>query len=127
MFNKDEKNPKEVETIIGPSVKVEGNFSGEGNVIVEGVLNGTLKTNHNLKVGKNARVKADIEAANAFMAGEVKGNIKIQEKTILTSSAKIIGNLETKILVVEEGAILNGKCIMLQETPSVEIKKNQNK
>lgn len=119
-----EKNPKEVETIIGPSVKVEGNFTGEGNVIVEGVLNGTLKTNHSLKVGNNAKIKADIEAHNAFIAGEVKGNVKIKEKTILTSSGKIMGNLETKLLVVEEGALINGKCVMIQEAPSSEIKRN---
>jgi len=119
-----EKSSKEVETIIGPSVKVEGNFTGEGNVIVEGILNGTLKTNHSLKVGNNAKIKADVEATNAFISGEVRGNVKIKEKIILTSSAKLMGNLEAKVLVVEEGALLNGKCIMLQEQQSSEIKRN---
>jgi len=120
----NEKTSKEIETIIGPSVKVEGNFFGEGNVVVGGMVNGSLKTNHNLRVEKEAKIKAEVEAANLYLAGEIRGNVKIGEKTELTSTAKIIGNLETKLLSVEAGAIINGKCLMLQEKNTGENKKN---
>lgn len=120
----EEKDSKKAETIIGPSVKVEGNFVGEGNVIVEGIVSGSLKTNNNLRVGKEAKIKAEVEAANLFLAGEIRGNVKITEKTELTNSAKIFGNLETKVLLVEEGAIINGKCVMIQEKVILENKKN---
>ena len=126
MFNKDQNNPspKEVETIIGLSVKVEGNFVSQGNVVVDGSVQGTLKTQHNLRVGKDAKVKADVEVANLFVAGEIRGNIKVSEKTELTSTAKIIGNLETKILSVETGAVLHGKCSMIGETRETNEKRN---
>ena len=116
LFNADNDSAnKEVETIIGPSVKVEGNFKGEGNVTVEGMVQGSLKTSHDLKVGINAKIKAEVEAINLFLAGEIRGNVKVIGKTSLSSTAKIFGNLETKILNVEDGAIINGKCTMVHE------------
>lgn len=126
LFNSgEEAQNKEVETIIGPSVKVEGNFKGDGNVTVEGIVQGSLKTNHTLKVGMNAKIKAEVEATNLILSGEIRGNIKVTEKASLSQSAKIFGNLETKILSVEEGAIINGKCTMVKDemAPSPEIKK----
>ncbi len=107
---------QEVETIIGPSVKVEGDFASKGNVTVEGAVYGTLKTDKDLKVGVNAKISANILAANAFIAGEVKGNVKVTNKLELTDTSKIFGDVDAKTLVVAAGAILNGKCSMCQET-----------
>lgn len=117
----------EVETVIGPSVKVDGNFIGEGNVSVDGVVHGSLKTKHDLTVGPTAKIKAEVEAQNLFLAGEIKGNVKIIEKAQLSSSAKILGNLETKILSVEEGAVINGKCTMINEPPTPSDEKKPSK
>lgn len=126
MFNKknvmneslgEEKNSStlagdaEVETIIGPSVKVEGDFVGEDNVDVEGVVIGNLKTSKNLRIGEGARVEADVFAENVYIAGEIIGNLKIKGKTELSRTAKIIGDLETGELSIETGAIVKGKCV----------------
>lgn len=126
LFKEDENSPKSVETIIGPSVKVEGNFVGDGNIMVDGVVNGSLKTNHDLKIGKGAKIKAEVEANNVYIAGEVKGNVKVKEKTEITSTARVLGNIETKVLSVESGAQLNGKCNMSPEPINLESKKNNS-
>jgi len=126
LFKEDNNDPKTVETIIGPSVKVEGNFIGEGNVMVDGIVNGSLKTNKDLKIGKGAKIKAEVEANNVIIAGEVKGNIKVKEKTEVTNTARVFGNIETKLLSVEAGALLNGKCTMSPEPVTLENKKNSS-
>lgn len=113
-----ETTEKETETIIGPSVKVEGDFHGEGNIVVEGQVIGTLKTNQNLHVGSNAKVKADVEAENILIAGEVIGDLCIKEKVELKSSAKVTGDIITKIISIEAGASLNGKCTCDQNAPT---------
>ena len=111
--------PKEggdVETIIGPSVKVEGDFMSKGNVTVEGMVSGTLKTDKDLKIGVGAKVSASVIASNAFIAGEVKGNVKVSGKLELTDTSKIYGDIDAKVIVMAAGATMNGKCSMGPET-----------
>jgi cytoskeletal protein CcmA (bactofilin family) len=98
------------ETIIGHTVKVEGDFISEGNVLVLGVVSGSLKTRGNLRVEKGAKIKADVEAANAAVFGDIKGNVTIQERLELGASAVVEGDIVTKVLSIEPGAIVNGHC-----------------
>lgn len=117
MFKREEKKflKQDIETIIGPSVKLEGDFIGEGDVIVEGIVNGNIKTNKYLRIGENAVINAEVEAGDAYIAGTVNGNIKIQNKLEIISSAKIKGNIETSLISIETGAIINGHCQMKGE------------
>lgn len=125
--NGDTESSREMETIIGPSVKVDGNFHGEGNVTVEGVVQGTLKTNHDLTVGGSAKIKAEVEAKNLYLSGEIRGNVKVSERTQLTSSARIFGNIETKLLSVEEGAVISGKLAMNLDGNSPDLEPRETK
>ncbi|MDP2684644.1 MAG: polymer-forming cytoskeletal protein [bacterium] len=121
----DQKSNNETDTIIGSSVKVDGNFKSNGNIIVEGMVQGSIKTKSNLTIGQDAKIKAEVEANNLYLSGEIKGNVKVFEKAELKSNARVLGNLETKLLSVEEGAIINGKCTMLAESIEPEIKENK--
>lgn len=117
MFNKDEKGSmKDVETVIGPSVKVKGEFNGNGNIIIEGSFEGNLKTTNGLYVGDKAKVLANIEAKEATIGGEVSGNIKIIGHLEMSATAKIDGDIQCSTLSITSGAILNGNCLMTQKT-----------
>jgi len=102
----------ENETIIGPSVKVEGDFVSDGNVLVQGIVNGSLKTKGNLRVEKGARIKASVEAANALVFGEIKGNVTIQGNLEIGESATLEGDIATKIVSVAPGAAISGHCLV---------------
>lgn len=102
----------EIETIIGPTVRVEGNFTGAGDVIIEGQLTGTLKTDKSVRIGERAKVKADVQGNDVFVAGEVHGNVKAAGKLELAASARVIGNIETASLTIAAGAVLHGRCVM---------------
>lgn len=115
MFTKDEKmRPKEVETIIGPSVKVKGEFNGQGDIVVEGIFEGTLKTTSGIFIGDNAKIIADIEAKDCTIGGEVVGNIKLRGFLDLGPGAKIMGDIEALSLSVSKGAVINGKITMMK-------------
>jgi len=102
------ENFKDIETIIGPSVKVEGDFKADGNVIIEGQVIGSFGTKKNLRVGNDAKIKASIEAENAWIGGAIKGNLKINGHLELSANAKIKGDVEAQILTIETGASING-------------------
>lgn len=125
MFSKNQAttpSTKTIETIIGPSVKVEGDFKGEGDLVVEGILVGTLQTKNNLKIGQNALVEATISANNAFISGKVKGNITVKGKLEVTGTAVILGNIKAQILSVASGALIKGNLDMPVGNISVEEK-----
>lgn len=103
---------KDVETIIGASVKVEGNFICQGSVIIEGAVNGVVETSGMLQVGSKAVITANVKAESATIAGKIKGNITIINQLELASTAEIEGDIETGNLTINKGAKFNGKCTM---------------
>lgn len=113
MFNKDNKPEKfkDAETIIGASIKVKGNFHGEGNIVVEGQLEGTLRTEANLFVGDRAKVVANIEASDAIINGEIKGSLVIHQYLALGPTAKIMGDISYGEISIEKGAVINGQIV----------------
>jgi len=115
MFNKEkeELSIKEAETIIGPSIKVKGNFHGQGSMIIEGIVEGSVKTNKSLLVKSKSKILASIEAGEAKIGGEVTGNIKIKGYLEIASTAKVFGDIEASELSIERGALINGKCTMV--------------
>lgn len=113
MFKKNEPGDfTEAETIIGPSVKVEGDFVGEGNFVIDGIVKGRVQTAGNLKIGPRAIITASVQAANALIAGEVQGDVFIDSDLELTETAKITGDITTQSICVARGALLNGACTM---------------
>ena len=117
MFKKNEvADFGNAETIIGPSVKVEGNFVGQGNIVVDGIVKGSVKTNGNLSVGIKAKITAAVEAANAIISGEIHGNVTISGDLELTESARVTGDIAAKTLAIARGAALNGNCAMTDKS-----------
>lgn len=105
---------KDAETIIGPSVKVKGDFNCQGSMIIEGIVEGNLKTENDLYIGEKSKIIADIKAKNAKISGAVNGNLEINGYLELTSTAKIIGNINVKSISIAKGAYFNGVCTMLE-------------
>lgn len=118
----DNTLPKdEVETVVGPSVNVEGDFASEGNIIVKGSVAGSVHTSRHLSVEVGARIMANVRAGSAKISGEVKGNVKAKDSLELTSTARVVGDIEAKVLVIEAGALIYGKVTM----PGLEIGDNK--
>jgi len=117
MFSKENKLEKfkDAETIIGASIKVKGNFQGQGNIIIEGALEGSLKTEANLFIGDRAKVVASIESKDAVINGELRGNVKARGYLALGGTAKIFGDIQYTELSVEKGAVINGQLSMITE------------
>lgn len=112
----------ESETVIAPGVKVEGEVASKGNISVEGEVYGSIKTDQHLRVGRGAKIFANIKAQSAFVSGIVSGNIKIKDRLELTDSATIIGDVETKTIIIAEGGTIHGKVEMLSDAKYKELR-----
>lgn len=116
MFKKEEEQRKNNSenssktTLIGSSVKIDGDFVSDENVQIEGAFIGTLKTTQDLIVKDKAFLEAEIQAGNLFLAGKIKGNVVVSGRVELTSSAEIDGDIVCQSISIESGAKLNGKC-----------------
>ncbi len=100
------------ETVVGPSVKIQGDLNSEGNIKIEGQVTGKVKTSQSVFVIPGAKITADVLAGNAMIGGEIQGNLKISGHLVLQSSARITGDISCTVLRVEDGAIFSGKCAM---------------
>lgn len=105
-------NMTAAETVVGPSVKIQGDLNSEGNIRIEGQVAGKVHTTQSVHVGEAAKIAADVQAGNAIIAGEVQGNIKVSGNLILQASARVAGDISCGILRVEDGAQFTGKCNM---------------
>lgn len=117
MFKKDEENKtnsSKMETIIGPSIKVKGDFKGQGNTVIEGTLEGSLQTDSDVFAGDNAQIFANIKSKTARIGGVVKGNIETEKHLQIVASARISGDIYCYSLSVESGAVINGQIVMGQ-------------
>ncbi|MFA5155740.1 MAG: polymer-forming cytoskeletal protein [Patescibacteria group bacterium] len=117
MFSKDSKleKLKDAETIIGSSIKVKGNFQGQGNIIIEGSLEGSLKTDASIYIGNQAKIVANTESKDIIINGEVRGNIKAKNYLAIGGTAKIYGDIQYGEISIEKGATINGQLLMLTE------------
>ena len=100
------------ETVVGPTVKIQGELNSEGNIKIEGQVTGKIATTQSVYLGQASKIIADITAGNAIIAGEVQGNIKVSGNLVIQGTGKIKGDISCSVLRVEDGALFTGKCSM---------------
>ena len=99
-------------TIISNGVKLEGKITTNGNIRVDGEIQGDIISQSNVTIGENAQVNGKINASVIMIGGKVSGSVSAKEKLVLESKANLKGDIFTKILVVEAGAKFDGKSKM---------------
>jgi len=97
-------------TVFGEAIKVEGTISGNGDLVIHGNVVGTVKTSGNIVVKNTAHIKANVEANNLTVAGEIHGNVLCQGQLQVQTSGKIFGDVSAQTIAVEVGAVLKGQC-----------------
>jgi cytoskeletal protein CcmA (bactofilin family) len=94
---------------IGKSVVIKGELSGSEDLYIDGQVDGTIELReHNLTVGPNGRVQADINAKEVVVQGSVKGNIRAVDRVDLRKSGSLVGDLVAARVIIEDGAYFKG-------------------
>ena len=109
------KKELQISTIIGMSAECNGDFTADGAIRIDGTINGNVVVTDTVIVGASGCINGDIHAQKVIIGGEVYGNLDVPEKVELTSTARLIGDITTNGLVIDEKAIFQGSCNMNQD------------
>ena len=103
-------NSNDGSTVIGKSVVVRGELSGNEDLYLDGDLEGTITlTDSRLTIGPNARVVADLNVRDLVVLGNLKGNVRASGRIELRQSAVVNGDIVASRLSIEESAVMKGR------------------
>jgi cytoskeletal protein CcmA (bactofilin family) len=99
-------------TIIGKSIVIDGEISGDEALLVQGTVKGKIVLKEDLVIEGSAQIEADIEADTATISGQVTGNISAATKVDIRSDARMIGDVRSPRITIADGATFKGNVDM---------------
>lgn len=116
MLSKKDKEIR-IGTLLGRGTQLEGDFSAEGSARIDGTIKGNVTVSGSLIIGATGNIEGNVSSKAIVVGGEVLGNIDAPEKAELTATAKVLGDITTNVIVIDEHAVFQGKCDMNQVVP----------
>ena len=123
MFRRRAKRARrsELTAFIDEGSEIEGRYTFRGTVMLNGKFKGEINGSDTLIIGERAVVQADVRAGRVQVSGEVTGNLRAAERVELRRTARVYGDIEAPVVVVEEGVVFDGHCRMAKPSPVVEV------
>ncbi len=109
--------PETVISIIAPGMTIVGDCETDGTVRVEGSVEGSISAGKAVVIGKGGVVTGDVKTQDAVISGRVSGTLVAASRLELQATCQIDGEVFTRRMQLEEGAVLNGKVHMGQDLP----------
>lgn len=104
---------EQVGTIIGPGAVLDGPLTTKDSTRIDGTVRGNVTVSGALIVGQSAKIHGTVSCMNAYIAGEVAGNVSApQGKVEISDSGKVIGDISCKGIIIDENAVFHGQCTM---------------
>ncbi|WP_295161890.1 polymer-forming cytoskeletal protein [uncultured Brachyspira sp.] len=114
MFAKRNDNT-ESNSIIGEGSYFKGEFTLNGTLRIDGCYEGEKLEVDNIFVGKTGKVKSNIKTISAVIEGIIIGNIEAKNRVMLMPTSRVLGEIRTPELIIQNGVILEGLCIVSQD------------
>jgi cytoskeletal protein CcmA (bactofilin family) len=94
---------------LGKNVTVKGQIFSREDLTIDGEVEGTIECHdHRLTIGPNARVQAGLKAREIIIHGSIQGNVEATDKIDIKKEAKLVGDIKTSRIVIEDGAYFKG-------------------
>jgi cytoskeletal protein CcmA (bactofilin family) len=109
------------ESVIGPDDFFDGHYRSERGVRIQGKARGSIESRQYIFVEAGAQVDADLSAEDITVSGSLSGKIECRRRLEVTGTGKVEGQVQTALLVVQEGGVVDGELHMRKgETPAPE-------
>jgi cytoskeletal protein CcmA (bactofilin family) len=111
----------EANTTIGEDSFFEGRFAIRGSLRIDGRFEGQALLVDQLQIGPKGKVKATIIATSVVVEGIIVGNVSASRRVLLLATARVLGDIKTPELIIQDGVILEGRCtishVQIENTP----------
>lgn len=104
-------------SVIDQGCDITGRLTFVGTLVLNGKFQGEMASSDVLVVAAQGELQANAEVGTAIIYGQVKGNIVARERVELQASARVVGDIESPVLMLEEGVAFDGQCKMKEKGP----------
>ncbi|MEW6410462.1 MAG: polymer-forming cytoskeletal protein [Nitrospirota bacterium] len=111
----------EIVTYLGKSTEFKGHLSFEGTIRIDGHLEGDIGSRGTLIVGEGAYITGEIKVGTLINQGEIVGNVIAENKIKLLPSGQLKGDIKTPLLIIEEGAVFDGRSEIIKKVEDEKI------
>jgi cytoskeletal protein CcmA (bactofilin family) len=113
MFDRKQQDSGEWSGFLEKGVRLEGKLESPGTLRIDSYMKGTLASEATLILGEHARVEGEIIGNSVIIAGRFDGVIHARGRVEIQAKAIVTGEIQTPCLIIEPGAIFEGRCLML--------------
>jgi len=110
LWKKNSNSKHGATSVIDHGCEAQGRLNFVGTVAMNGKFRGELFSADTLLLGAEGEVEAEVQVAVGVISGQIKGNITGRERIELSGTARVFGNIVAPVLVLEEGAVIDGQC-----------------
>ena len=122
MFKKESAD--EILSILGEGVEFQGELSFTHGIRIDGTVQGRIRSDAAIIVGPKGKVSADIAIRSISISGELRGTVHASERVEIHKMGRVFGDLYTPCLIIEAGAVFEGKCNMMDQSTDPSIHNN---
>jgi len=106
------------EAVIGASTRVRGRVSGDGDLRLEGTVEGDISLTGELTIVDGAKAASNVEARAVTVGGELEGDVRAQGLVRIESGARVRGDIQGELVAIDDGAEFNGRLLAEFELPA---------
>jgi len=104
---------------IGKAVKINGQIYSKEDLYVDGDVEGTIELQeHRLTIGPNGKVHSSVKAREVVILGNVQGNVDASDKLEIRKDARLVGDIKTARIIIEDGAYFKGSIDIVKPEPA---------
>lgn len=112
-MKKNVDNPvRDIETIIGKETTITGQLSSQGNIRVDGRIDGGVTISGDAVIGESGIVQGDIKAGSLTVAGTVTGNVDCDGNLSIHATGQLVGDVRVRSLNIADGGVFRGRSEM---------------
>src|SRR6266853_433591 len=118
-FKTPEPDSSRGQASIGKAVKINGQIYSKEDLYVDGDVEGTIELQeHRLTIGPNGKVHSSVKAREVVVLGNIQGNVEASDKLEVRKDARLVGDIKTARIIIEDGAYFKGSIDIVKPEPA---------